>query len=387
MRPRLTIRARVAAWCALLVTAAGAVMLVGVLIITQQRLDANAPKPSLYQYSNDPVVLRSEQFAMIEQNRLLVDHTVSQVRTIGLIGLGGFVLLSIGVGWLVAARMLRPATRLADAARQIAATSLDRRIESAGPQDELKSIADAFDGMLDRLNQAFVRQRRFVADAAHELRTPFALMRSKVDVALEDGQLSPQQLRDALKDLDRLLDRGGALVDAMLTLSRAEALERREPVDLADLVVEVLTAMPGAATLDVRTHLEPVAVMGDPVLIAQLITNLVENAIAYNIPGGRLEASTGQQNGNATLRIANDGPQIEQDEVSELFQRFHRRDLRDRASGGFGLGLSVVDAIAHTHGAAIDAIARAEGGLQITVSFAHAPAASEPAHAIERHPE
>jgi signal transduction histidine kinase len=376
MRPRLTIRARVAAWCALLVTAAGAIVLTGVLILTQNTLNANAPKPSLYQYSNNPVVLRSEQFAMVERDQLLVDHTVSHVRTIGLIGLGGTALLSVVIGWLVAGRMLRPATRLADAARQITATSLNRRIEASGPQDELRTIADAFDGMLDRLDDAFVRQRRFVADAAHELRTPFALLRSKLDVTLDDGEQSPQQLRATMADLDRILDRGAGLVDAMLSLSRAEALVKREPVDLAELVAEVLTAAPGATTLDIRATLRPAVVTGDPVLLAQLVTNLIQNAIAYNFPSGRLEASTAQQNGVATLRIANDGPLIEQAEVASLFQRFHRHDVRDRASGGFGLGLSVVDAIARTHEASLQAIARPAGGLAISLSMPIAAAMS-----------
>lgn len=371
MRPRsrLTIRGRVAAWCALLVAAAGAVVLTGVLILTQQTLNANAPKPSLDQYSNDPVVLRSEQFSMIEKDRLLVNSTVSQVRTLGLIGLGGLALLSVGVGWVVAGRMLRPATRLADAARHVTASSLDRRIESQGPQDELKAIADAFNGMLDRLDDAFVRQRRFVADAAHELRTPFALLRTKVDVTLDDRQLSAGQLRAAIEDLGHVLDRGTSLVEAMLTLSRAEALVRREPIDLAELVAEVVTASPGTATLDVHTALQPAVVIGDPALLVQLVTNLVENAIAYNTPGGRLEANTTASGGMATLRITNDGARIDQAEVASLFQRFHRHDFRHRSSGGFGLGLSVVDAIVRTHDAKLEAVARPQGGLTISVTM------------------
>lgn len=377
MKPRATIRVRVAVWCALLVTAAGAVVLVGVLLLTQHTLDANTPKPSLSSYSNDPVVLRSEQFALIERDRLLVDHTVAQVRTAGLVGLAGLALVSIAIGWVVAGRMLKPATRLADAARQITASSLDHRIGITGPPDELKAIADAFDAMLARLDDAFARQRRFVADAAHELRTPFTLLRTKVDTALDDDELSAVQLRSSLEDVGHVLDRGTALVEAMLTLSRAEALTRREPVDLANLVAEVITATPGVAALDVHTSLEPAIVNGDPVLLAQLVTNLVENAIVYNTPGGRLEATTTSHGPVAALTVTNDGARIEQDEVTSLFMRFHRRDLRDRATGGFGLGLSVVDAIVRTHGAALEAVAREQGGLSITVSLpVVAPAAT-----------
>lgn len=370
---RATIRARVALWCALLVTATGATVLLGVLLLTQHTLHADTPKPSLSQYSTDPVVLRSEEFALIEHDQLLVDHTVTHVRDIGLIGLALFALASVGVGWLVAGRMLRPATRLADAAREVSASSLNRRIGIDGPSDELKAIGDAFDDMLGRLDDAFERQRRFVADAAHELRTPFTLLRTKVDTALDDESLSVQDLRTSLEDVGGVLDRGIALVEAMLTLARAEALTHREPVDLADLTAEVITATPGSGALDLHACLEPAVVIGDPVLLAQLVTNLVRNAITYNVPHGRLEATTSVRDDTATLTIANDGPLIEQAAVAGLFMRFHRRDLRDRATGGFGLGLSVVEAIARTHEATLDARARIEGGLAISVSLPVAP--------------
>jgi signal transduction histidine kinase len=384
MTPRPTIRMRVALWCALLVTAAGAAVLVGVLLVTKHTLEANAPKPSLTSYSSDPSVLRGEQFSLIERDRLLVEHTIAQVRTDGFIGLAGLAVGSIFIGWVVAGRMLRPATRLAEEARQITASSLDRRIGIAGPSDELKDIADAFDAMLGRLDDAFARQRRFVADAAHELRTPLTVLRTKVDTALDDELMSAEELRSSLHDVGRALDRGTALVEAMLTLSRAEALTRREPVDLAELVSEVVTATPGIESLDVHTTLESAVVTGDPVLLTHLITNLVENAVAYNVPGGRLEASTAADGDSVTVTVTNDGAPIEQSEVASLFMRFHRRDLRDRATGGFGLGLSVVDTIARTHGATVDAVARAQGGLSISVSLPLTTAAPTTAPARTR---
>jgi signal transduction histidine kinase len=367
VRRRPTIRLRLALWCALLVTASGVLVLVGALAITQHTLNANAPKPPLQGYSTDPVALRTEQFALIEQTRLLVDDTVGEVRRMGILGLGALAVLSLGVGWLVAGRMLRPASRLAAAAQDISAASLGRRFASDGPDDELKAIADAFDGMLDRLDRSFDRQRRFVADASHELRTPFTVMRTQVDVALDDRDRSPEELRATLRDIGDVLERGSQLIGAMLTLSRAESLARREPVRLDELVGEAVTAIPGTGGLDLHLDLRPATVTGDPVLLGQLATNLIENAVAYNVAGGRLEVGVDADAQAVRLRVANDGAPIDPSEVPGLFLRFHRHDVRDRTSGGFGLGLSVVEAIAVAHDATVEASARAQGGLEIAV--------------------
>ena len=220
MSRRLSIRLRVALWCAALVTVTGLLALVGVLYFTQKNIEDNSPVLPLSGYSTDPMTLRSENFALIEQNRLSVEHSVSDMRRNGLIGLGIVAVISLATGWLVAGRMLRPATKLAEAAEDISALNLDQRFASAGPDDELKSIADSFNGMLDRLDNAFERQRRFVADASHELRTPFATMRAQVDVALDDEEMSEEELRASLEEVGQVLDRGSELVNAMLTLTR-----------------------------------------------------------------------------------------------------------------------------------------------------------------------
>src|SRR5690606_3091889 len=134
------------------------------------------------------------------------------------VGIIGLILLASGslvASWFIAGRMLRPATSLADAVEEISAANLDQRLGYSGPDDELKSIADAFDRMLGRLDHAFDRQHRFVADASHELRTPFATMRTQVDVALADPDASTHELRRSLDEVGDVVDRGGELVDAM----------------------------------------------------------------------------------------------------------------------------------------------------------------------------
>jgi signal transduction histidine kinase len=354
----------VALWCAALVTITGLLALIGVLYFTQKNIEDNSPLLPLSGYSEDPVVLRSENFALIEQNRLSVEHSVDDMRRNGLIGLGIIAALSLVAGWLVAGRMLRPATRLAEAAEDITALNLDQRFATIGPDDELKSIADSFNGMLDRLDNAFERQQRFVADASHELRTPFATMRAQVDVALDDEQMSEEELRASLEEVGQVLDRGSDLVNAMLTLSRAETLTRLEKLDLAEIAGEALTASPGIGRLELVAELESSAILGDPVLIGQLVSNLIDNASRHNIDGGLLSVKVWNQGTTATLEVVNDGTKLNEDEVRSLFIRFHRHDSA-RHTQGFGLGLSVVEAIAKAHGGRITADPRPEGGLQV----------------------
>ncbi len=353
-----------ALWCAALVTVTGLLALVGVLYFTQKNIEDNSPVLPLSGYSTDPMTLRSENFALIEQNRLSVEHSVSDMRRNGLIGLGIVAVISLATGWLVAGRMLRPATKLAEAAEDISALNLDQRFASAGPDDELKSIADSFNGMLDRLDNAFERQRRFVADASHELRTPFATMRAQVDVALDDEEMSEEELRASLEEVGQVLDRGSELVNAMLTLSRAETLTRLEKMDLAEVAAEAVTASPGIGRLELVTRLESSVILGDPVLIGQLVSNLVDNASRYNVDGGLLSVAVSNDGKVATLEVANDGARLTKEEVGSLFVRFHRHES-SRDTPGFGLGLSVVAAIAKAHGAELGATARPEGGLDV----------------------
>lgn len=371
MSRRLTIRIRVALWCAGLVTVTGVLALVGVLYFTQHIIDDNSPRVRLNTESTDPAVLRAQTFALAAQNRELVNETVSDVRTAGIVGLVLLSGLSLGVGWLAAGRMLRPATDLAEAAEQISALNLDRRFAREGPEDELKSIADAFDRMLDRLDRAFVRQRRFVADASHELRTPFATMRTQVDVALADETLSEGDLRHSLAEIGTVVNRGGELVDAMLSLSRADAISQRQRIDLAEIAGEVLTAAPGIATLDLQTDLERAEIEGDPMLIGRLVSNLVDNAVAYNLPGGLLSVAVSREGDVAVLIVANDGPRLDEDEVAALFIRFRRLESAG-STRGFGLGLPVVAAIARAHDATITATARPQGGLEMRFEIATA---------------
>lgn len=366
---RPSIRMRIALACAALVTITGALVLAGLLYLTQHTIDQNSPQVTLNTRTDSPAVLRAQTFALSIQNQKLVDETVSEVRNIGIIGLILIASGSLFASWFIAGRMLRPATDLAESVEEFSATNLDQRLAHQGPDDELKSIADAFDRMLERLDGAFDRQRSFVADASHELRTPFATMRTQVDVALANPDLCEEELRQVLAEVGEVLDGGAALVDAMLALSRAEVVTNRQRVDLAETAAEVITATTGIESLDLRVDLTATKVEGDPVLLERLIANLVRNAATYNHPGGLLEVEVRPNRGHALLVVRNDGPLLPDSELDLLFSRFHRHESA-ASERGFGLGLPVVEAIARAHEGSVNVTLRPEGGLEVRFGMA-----------------
>lgn len=286
------------------------------------------------------------------------------------LALGLMALASVGAGWLLAGRVLRPIQDMTATARRLSDTNLHERLALQGPDDELKELADTFDGMLGRLEASFESQRRFVANASHELRTPLAIQRAVVDVALADPDTGPEELRAMATSVRDAVDRSESLIDGLLVLARSQqGAGTTEPVDLADVAGRALDqAEPeiAGAGLSVRRDLQPAVVTGNPVLLERLAANLVQNAVRHNVAGGWLEVVTSAN----TLTVHNGGPPIPPEEVAGLFDPF-RRLAPDRvgANRGHGLGLSIVRAVADAHHATVRAEARAAGGLSVTVSF------------------
>jgi signal transduction histidine kinase len=288
---------------------------------------------------------------------------------------------SVALGWVVAGRVLRPLRTIITAARDISASNLHQRLAVAGPDDEFKRLGDTLDELFGRLAGAFEAQRHFVANASHELRTPLALEQTLLEVALRDPDASAETLRSTCEEL---LAAGGhqrRLIDGLLTLATSErGLDYREPFDLTDVTAEALLAARPEIDrrgLHAATMFSPAPVSGDPDLAGRLAANLIDNAVRHNVAGGQIEVSTGTSDGRAILTVANSGPLIPAAEVSRLLQPFQRLStLRGHDDDGHGLGLSIVQAITAAHGATLDAHARAEGGLDIRVSF---PAATTPA--------
>ena len=282
----------------------------------------------------------------------------------GAVALAIVALVGMVFGWLMAERALRPLARITETARRVAGRSLHERIALDGPQDEIKELADTFDSMLERLDRAFDSQRLFVGNASHELRTPLAINRTLIEVALgrPDTPAEVRVLGDALLTVNGRQER---LLDGLLTLAQSEQeLTVWEPVDLADIADHVLDQTP-LNNLELHRFLAPAPTTGDPVLLERVVQNLVQNAVAYNVPDGWVEVETDP----GGITVTNTGPVVPAYDVPALFEPFRR--LRDRvgSANGTGLGLSIVRSVARAHGGSVTAVPREGGGLVVRVTL------------------
>jgi signal transduction histidine kinase len=287
-----------------------------------------------------------------------------------LIALVAMTAVSVAAGWLLAGRALRTLRRITATARRVSGENLGERIGLVGPADELKELADTFDGMLGRLDTAFASQRHFVANASHELRTPLAIMRAEIDVALSDPGGGEEELRQMAEAVRETVDRCERLLESLLMLARSEAAaDREEPVDLAALAGDCITDLSAKAReLDVefRVALEPTWTLGEPALIERMIANLIDNALRYNEHAGFVEVSTARRGDRAWLRVSNAGRTIDPEQALGLTEPFQRLE---RSPGGFGLGLSIVRSVVEAHRGKLAVVARPAGGLEVTVEL------------------
>ena len=235
--------------------------------------------------------------------------------------------------------------------------------------------------MLERLEAAFESQRRFVANASHELRTPLAIVRTELDVTLDDPDADRDELRAmayVVRDANERMER---LIASLLALASSEAgIVQARPADLAEIVAPALDreeAFADGGALQLDAALASAPVLGDPVLLERLAENLIENAVRYNAAVGWVQVRTGIERGEAVLHIANAGARIDPGAVEELLEPFRRLESsRARSTGGYGLGLAVVRAVAQAHGGRVAVLARREGGLEVTVSLPMASSAA-----------
>ncbi|MFE9565698.1 sensor histidine kinase [Streptomyces sp. NPDC006487] len=307
--------------------------------------------------------------------------TLHELLIVSLLALAVFAVLSIWLAWWMAGRVLRPVGVITETARRLSAANLHERIGLRAPPGELKRLADTFDGMLDRMEDMVGAQRRFAANAAHELRTPLAVQRAAAEIGLA-GEPSPQKVARIRSKLIEVADSSQHLVESLLLLAVSEeGLEATEPVDLADLAEAELAGLQGTVPQDllVVRDLEPLTVAGDRTLLGHLVRNLLANAVRHNRAGGRLEVATSRE---GVLTVSNTGPVIEPGDVPRLLEPFRRRAERQHTAGeGAGLGLSIVASIARAHGAELTARANPApgGGLMVRVWFPAEPPVARPA--------
>ncbi|GAB3248349.1 sensor histidine kinase [Kineosporia babensis] len=283
-------------------------------------------------------------------------------------GLIFLAVVGLVAGWVLAGRMLRPLEMITQAAQAASQGSLSHRIAMPGRDDELHRLADTFDQMLARLERAFEEQRRFTANASHELRTPQTVMKTMLQVARANPEAV--DLHKLLPRLQEMNDRSIDTHEALLQLARAEREDLpRQPCDLA----EVVQAVVGSESASVSVSLTAALVHANPPLLHQLVENLVRNAVVHNLPeDGRIWADVAVgPDGRARFTIANTGEPITADVAATLTEPFVRARGRVRSGGhnGSGLGLAIVASIARIHHADLTVAPRPDGGLMVTVIF------------------
>jgi signal transduction histidine kinase len=297
------------------------------------------------------------------------------------------LLAAIGAGYLLAARTARPLRRMARTAALVDAGDLAPRISAQGPRDEIRVLADAFDHMLDRLRDAFARQRVFVADASHELRTPLTVIRGQLEVLAAQPHVTRADVSRVEATVRTEIVRMQRLIDDLLLLARADddQLLSPRPFELDPY----LTALYESLTLlgERDFHFAPIpsgTLRADPDRLAQVLRNLVHNAVEHTDAGGRINVTAAVGGGRElSFIVDDDGPGIPADQRSAIFDRFTRTDTaRARRAGGAGLGLAIARTLVAAHGGTIEAAESPLGGARVRFTvpgFAPGPG-PEPGH-------
>ncbi|MCL5074667.1 MAG: ATP-binding protein [Chloroflexi bacterium] len=294
-------------------------------------------------------------------------------------GIGALVLAGL-TGWALAGKALEPISDITETARAIALSQgFSRRLEEKGSRDEVGLLSVTFNEMLASLESAYAAQRRFVADASHELRAPLTTIRGNLDLLKRVGQMPPEEQARAIDDARQEVERLSRLVSDLLSIAQADAGQRLDvqPVELDVLVMDV-HRQALSMTSDVQisiSDLEPIMVSGDRDRLRQLLLIFVDNALRYTPAGGRVSISLSRQGDWAVLGVQDTGIGIEEEDLPHIFDRFYRADrARARDPGGSGLGLSIARWIVEEHGGEIDVWSKPGQGSTFTARLPALPA-------------
>jgi two-component system OmpR family sensor kinase len=292
----------------------------------------------------------------------------------------GAVLLALAIAawWLVRVG-LRPLRRMEEAAGEIAAGDLSRRVEPANPDTEVGRLGLALNSMLGQIETAFAereaseaRMRQFLADASHELRTPLAAIRGYAELYRIGAGTEPDQVARAMERIEAESTRMGGLVDDLLTLARIDEIRDpvRERVALGGLLADAVDDARASAP-ERELSFDPgegAEVIGDPDRLRRVFVNLLRNAIVHTPAGTPIEISLAQEGGEAVARVRDHGPGLPPGDPEALFERFWRSSAsRGRDDGGSGLGLAIVAAVASAHGGRAEAADAPGGGAVFTI--------------------
>jgi heavy metal sensor kinase len=294
-------------------------------------------------------------------------------RHLGLSAVIAVALGSVAAMWL-ARRIAAPMERIADTAATMTFRSLSQRLQEQGGSREVVRLATAFNAMLSRLDESFRMQTRFTADASHELRTPVSIVLAQADLTLSRDR-SPEEYREALRTCLQTAKSMGSLIDALLLLARADAhqlVKHRERIDLHRLAqsrVESLRAFAASRSVSLEVSGVAAFVIGDALRLDEVVSNLVTNAVLYNVASGHVHVDVQQDARETLLTVRDDGIGIPSDDQPRIFDRFYRVDrARSRSDEfGTGLGLSLVAEIVAAHGGSVQVESSPGAGTTMTV--------------------
>jgi heavy metal sensor kinase len=347
----LPLRLRLALWSAGLVLVLSFVLLLFINIVAIKTF------PDIIRLQNHALsqAARTRLELLMKRSNPLELALFRELRDTSLMGLGLITIIGgLGAYWLAGAA-LRPVRKISDAAKTVSANTLDTRLALAGPKDEVKELADTFDAMLERLKHTFELQSNFVADVAHELRTPLASLRTNLEVVSADENATLVDFRAMVETHERAIARLERLVADLLILTTGEHPLATADISLAALLEEVVDDLRVKAeerqvALQLL-HDEDVVMRGDSTLLSRALSNLIENALHYNVPGGNVTVTIDHKDRWAVVTVSDSGIGIAPENLPHIFERFYRVDAsRSRHNGGAGLGLSIVSSIVQRHG-------------------------------------
>lgn len=286
---------------------------------------------------------------------------------------GGILLVGMAIGWWLSSRALRPIAEISRTAGEIAGGDLSKRINSSETESELGQLASVLNSTFARLDAAFAQQKQFTSDAAHELRTPVSVVLTQTQSTL-NKERSPAEYRETLEACQRAAQRMKRLIESLLELARLDAGQEgmtRVRFDLANPArdcVEMLLPLASERQIKIRAQLAPAACHGDAERVAQVIVNLLTNAVNHHRDGGEIQIVTKADNGSALLIVSDNGPGISPEHLPFIFNRFYRADTaRTVSQGRSGLGLAISKAIVEAHGGTIDVSSKIGAGSVFTV--------------------
>jgi two-component system, OmpR family, sensor kinase len=274
-------------------------------------------------------------------------------------------------GWFFVWLALRPIENISAAAVKISAGDLSQRINVAEAESELGQLAAVLNSTFARLESAFAQQQQFTSDAAHELRTPVSVMLTQAQTALNRERTAPEY-RETVETCQRAAQRMRRLIESLLALARLDAGQeqmKRLRFDFSKIIsdcIEMLKPMAEERGVKIISELSALEITGDSERLAQVVTNLLTNAIQYNLPDGEVRVKLESQSGMAILTVSDTGQGISPEDLSRVFERFYRAD-KSRSTGGNGLGLAISKAVVEAHGGGIEVFSELDRGTIFTV--------------------